>query len=366
MAEETGGTGALRAGCGAPRRLGVVLPNYNHGHCIARALEALLAQDRPPDEIVIVDDASMDRSIDVIEGFISRSAPIRLLRNEVNQGVARSLQRGLLASEAEYVYFAASDDWVLPGFFSLALDVLARHPDAGFFCGDALLIDAATGGFYGYRPAVRPRYRSGRLGCEEVAGLLRTADNWILTGSSVFRRELAVAEGGFAADLDSFADGFLARKIALRHGCCYAPAAVAAWCVSQDSVSRRNARGAQKALALLETVRGRIAADPVFPAWYADKFESRWRFATLRLAMEETEPDADFIASMGAGSGADRVLMRSLSGLPGARVRRLAALAWFWYRWRPYRLIDLAGTVASRWLQGAPGRTRGGLPGKSP
>ena len=74
--------------------LSVVLPNYNHGDVIARALEALLHQERRPDEIVVVDDASTDDSRDVIARFAARSASIRVLVNEQNQGVIAALIRG--------------------------------------------------------------------------------------------------------------------------------------------------------------------------------------------------------------------------------------------------------------------------------
>jgi glycosyltransferase involved in cell wall biosynthesis len=327
------------------------LPNYNHGHCIARALRALVEQDHPPNEIIVVDDASTDGSLANIRQFGPSTVPIRLLINERNVGVASSLQRGLQASEARYVYFAAADDWVLPAFFSLALKMLAEHPYAGLFCADAILLDAETNDFYGYRPAVRPLYRPGGMTREQTAHLLRTTDNWILTGSTVFVRDAVLTEGGFDASLGSFTDGFLARKVALSRGFCYAPTVVAAWCVSKDSVSRKTAIDADKARSILEAVPKRIASDPAFPAWYAEKFERRWRFATLRLALEDAVPDRAFLEQMGVRSAADRVALGALSGLPGRRVRQLIALGWFWLRWRPYRLRDLLGTALSRRLQ---------------
>jgi glycosyltransferase involved in cell wall biosynthesis len=342
-------------------RLCVVLPNYNHGHCIERALQALVDQDRPPDEIIVIDDASTDDSQGVIERFSRSSVPVRLLVNERNLGVAWSLQRGLLASQAHYVYFAAADDWVLPQFFSFAIKTLEGHPDVGFFCGDAVLLDAKTHAFYGYRPIVRPLYRAGRVGREQALELLRTADNWILTGSTVFRRDGLMTEGGFDIHLESFADGFLARKIALKHGFYYTPTVVATWCVSRDSVSRKTAVGLERARHILETVPKRIASDPAFPAWYADKFERRWRFATLRLAMEDNAPDPAFVALMGVRSAADRLVMQTVERLPGKRLRQLVALGWFWHRWRPYKLSDLLGTALTRGLQrcfGSTGRWR--------
>lgn len=332
-------------------RLCVVLPNYNHAHCIARALRALIDQDRPPDEIIVVDDASTDDSLSVIGRFGSSTVPIRLLVNERNLGVAPSLQRGLLASQAQYVYFAASDDWVQPGFFSLAIKMLETHRGVGLFCGDAVLIDAETRAHYGYRPVVRPLYRAGGVTREQAVRLLRSADNWILTGSAVFVRDALMAEGGLDIQLGSFADGFLARKIALKHGFCYAPTVVATWCVSKDSVSRKAAIGLDKARSILQTVPKLIASDPAFPAWYADTFERRWRFATLRLAMEDKVPDPSFVELMGVRSTADRIAVGTIFRLPGRRVRQVIALGWFWYRWRPYKLRDLLGTAMARGLQ---------------
>jgi glycosyltransferase involved in cell wall biosynthesis len=256
-------------------RLCVILPNYNHGHCIAHALRALVDQDRPPDEIIVIDDASTDDSLATIRQFDPSTVTVRLLINERNLGVAPSLQRGLLATEARYVYFAAADDWVLPGFFALAMRMLAKHPSAGLFCGDAILVDAETNAFYGYRPAVRPLYRAGAATPEQAVHLLRSADNFILTGSAVFLRDAIMAEGGFDIELGSFADGFLSRKIVVKRGFCYAPTVVAAWCVSKDSVSRRSPMGLDKARFFLETVPKRIASDPAFPAWYADTYARR-------------------------------------------------------------------------------------------
>ena len=102
-------------------RLCVVLPNYNHAWCIARALQALVDQDHPPSEIIIVDDGSTDDSLSTVRQFGPSHVPIRLLTNGRNLGVVPSLQRGLLVSRARYIYFAASDDWVQPGFFSRAM-----------------------------------------------------------------------------------------------------------------------------------------------------------------------------------------------------------------------------------------------------
>ena len=104
--------------------LSVVVPNYNHAKLIGRALQALMAQERAADEIILVDDGSTDDSVHVIEEFAANAPAVTLLRNAHNLGVIPTLERGLRAARGTYVYFGAADDFVLPGFFETALQRL--------------------------------------------------------------------------------------------------------------------------------------------------------------------------------------------------------------------------------------------------
>ena len=113
--------------------LSVVLPNYNHAEYLPRALDALLSQGRPPDEIIVVDDCSTDGSRDIIARYAARHPSIRLLPNETNVGVIPTLSRGLGETRGQFVYFGAADDFVLPGFFEAAISTLQSYPQAGLF-----------------------------------------------------------------------------------------------------------------------------------------------------------------------------------------------------------------------------------------
>ena len=121
------------------------------------------------------------------------TVPKSIIANSANIGVAANLNRGLAGARFSYVYLAASDDWVLPGFFSTAVRMLDRQPSAGLFCGETILVDGQTSKIVGQRPAVRPLYHEGFVSPSLVTSLLRKHDNWIHTGSAVFRREAIIA-----------------------------------------------------------------------------------------------------------------------------------------------------------------------------
>jgi glycosyltransferase involved in cell wall biosynthesis len=343
-----GSVGLIRP---APRDapiLSVVLPNYNHGSLISRAVTAMIAQEPPPDEIVIVDDGSTDDSLQVIASLAAGSKAIRIIANRTNEGATAALSRGLAACQGKYVYFAAADDWVLPGFFATALAVLERHPEAGLACGESNLVSGRTGEPIGVRPVARPSDREAYFAPAMTAALLKRADNWILTGSAIFVREHAVAAGGFASDLGSFADGYLGRKVALTHGFCFVPRVMATWQVFDDSLSRETASDPVEAQRLLANALRRFAQDPIFPAWYGALFRRRLQFGIARLAVSRRPMNTAVLALTAITSPADRLVLSAASHLPAIRPVRAILIGWLWLRFRPMNPWPVLRSAISR------------------
>jgi glycosyltransferase involved in cell wall biosynthesis len=325
--------------------LSVILPNFNHAHLLPRAVNSLLAQERQPDEIVIIDDGSTDNSRSIIEQIAAKTPSVRVLFNETNRGAIPTLNQGLDSVRGRYVYLAAADDWVMPGFFKLAVDTLETNPKLGLFCGEAVLFDSHTNRILSVRPAVRPTHHARAIDPIATRGLLRRSDNWILTGTAVFRRDCMVWAGKLDQQLGSFADGFLARKIALTYGFFYAPRIVAAWVIFADSYSRMTAMDIDRARHILDEVPVRLASDPVFPSWYPKKFENRWRFSSCRLALESDPVNHALIATLGARSAIDRVALKAIWAISKGSLARIVALGWLWLRLRPTTLTGLVRTA---------------------
>jgi hypothetical protein len=189
---------------------------------------------------------------------------------------------------------------------------------------------------------------AGRIDASRVEHLLRSSDNWIHTGSAVFRHDRVTWAGGFDPRLGSFADGFIARKIALRFGFYFEPQVVAAWAVFADSVSRKTALDLDRTTYILDVVPTLIAADAAFPSWYPDAFRNRWRFAACRLALQADPIERALVLEIGPRTAAEKAQLAKILSWRNLALARLVALAWLWYRLKPTSLIALTRTILAR------------------
>jgi glycosyltransferase involved in cell wall biosynthesis len=105
----------------------VVIPAYKAAGTIARALDSVLAQARPPDEIVVVDDGSPDDTAAVVAASAGRVKYVR----KANGGAASARNRGLDESSGELIALLDADDYWHPSKLEKQLDVFARHPEVG-------------------------------------------------------------------------------------------------------------------------------------------------------------------------------------------------------------------------------------------
>jgi glycosyltransferase involved in cell wall biosynthesis len=84
----------------------VVIPTYNYGQFIAEAIDSVLQQTCPVDEIIIVDDGSTDETRAVVEAFGDR---VRYIKQE-NAGVCAARNRGVAETSGEVIAFLDADD----------------------------------------------------------------------------------------------------------------------------------------------------------------------------------------------------------------------------------------------------------------
>lgn len=268
-----------------PVTLTVVLSNYNHAKFIAQAFEAILAQTRQPDEFIIIDDASTDNSIEVIESYLPRFSNATFLRNASNRGVIRNMNDALAESRSSLIYFAAADDITYPEFLRRGVDLLAAHERAALFSARSDII-GVEGKNYGPLPTPIPLYTADFISPEQAARELIWDDSWIMGNTTIYRRLPLLEAGGFPAELGSFTDGFIGRLLALRHGACFTPEILCAWRRMEGGYAWSQAVDRAKTLQIVAAAREKMdRMQDVFPAGYFDRWKGRHLFGAERFAL---------------------------------------------------------------------------------
>ena len=271
----------------------VVMGNYNHARFLPRAIESIANQTRPPDEFLVLDDASTDNSLEVLESYISRIPYLRIERSPVNRGVVETYRRLFEMSTGDYVHPLAADDERHLQCLSRVVDLASEHPQAGLIFGDMVMLDE-QGQKLGKIVAGawrEPLYASPERYLREFA--LREKPSHSLVGATTFRRPAFAEVGWYCSELGSWGDTFAFHAVAFRHGVCYAPEDFAIWHRQQKSYSQQaiaNPRGmldmVERAVALMRSDRFRS----LFPETFVRHWSRRYRWQIVKEYRAATMP----------------------------------------------------------------------------
>ncbi|MFG6413884.1 glycosyltransferase family A protein [Roseateles sp. DC23W] len=118
----------------------VIVPVFNQERYIGRCLRSLLHQTLHSHqyEIIVIDDGSTDRTPYALELFHDAVVP---LRNERNQGLPASLNRGIRAARGDFIVRVDSDDYVNANFLNILHFFLDQNPAHDAVACDYLLVD---------------------------------------------------------------------------------------------------------------------------------------------------------------------------------------------------------------------------------
>jgi glycosyltransferase involved in cell wall biosynthesis len=115
--------------------LSVVIPSWNRAQLVRDAICSVLLQREGEVEAIVVDDASTDSTVELLEREFGDR--IRLLRVEHRRGPGGARNAGARLARGEFVAFLDSDDIWLPGKLDAELDVFAHFPEAEVVVSDS-------------------------------------------------------------------------------------------------------------------------------------------------------------------------------------------------------------------------------------
>lgn len=299
--------------------LSVVLPTRNHSRLVGRAIEAIATQSWPPIELLAIDDASTDDTPAVLAALAARFPMVRVIRNEKNAGVAEAVNAGLRVARGDFVYCAASDDWVLPGAFDKVMSLAAEFPRAGIVFGAMFQPGRPPVTLGRVRSWTRPLFAPPELffrECLDVEG-----PGFAPCGGAIWRREPFLEIGGLRAELGSMCDAFAFRVLGAAHGAGHVPEPLMVWNVLPGSVSQKTLRDPRGYLDVVARSAALLRSErfgPLFPPGFVDRWEREFRAQILDAAPRALDRA---LAELAASDGLVASLVESLR--PGARLRDL-------------------------------------------
>ena len=181
-----------------PPTISVVIPAYNYGRFLAKAIDSTLTQDFTDIELVIVNDASTDNTDEVVEQYI-RDKRIRYVVNENNLGAVENINKCFSLAKGDTVLLLGADDFLLPGALTILHQQLTQHPESGYAFGYYITADANDR----ITSIVRhPGHYSLDYSCgrNDLADLLYH-DCYIYMGATLFRKSILDKLGHFDTTL---------------------------------------------------------------------------------------------------------------------------------------------------------------------
>lgn len=180
--------------------ISVVIYVKNAVATIAEAIESALAQDYPAFELIVVDGASTDGTVDVVRRY---SARLKQFVSKPDRGPAQAANTGLSLSEGEIVLFLMADDWLEPGALRDIAAAFAADPECDLVSSGVRVVEGKPDGSF----AVVNR----RCGADNAL----TLDNILdvpFSAARYYRRRILVETRGLSADFPHAHD----RELLLR------------------------------------------------------------------------------------------------------------------------------------------------------
>ncbi|MEM9537533.1 MAG: glycosyltransferase [Cyanobacteria bacterium P01_E01_bin.45] len=122
--------------------ISIVMTVYNRDRFLATAIDSILAQSYPHFELILWDDGSSDRSVDIARSYAAQDSRIQLFEAE-HLGRVPALARSTVKANGQFIGLVDSDDVLMPTALEKTVEILQKRPDIGMvYTNHAVLNEA--------------------------------------------------------------------------------------------------------------------------------------------------------------------------------------------------------------------------------
>lgn len=119
--------------------ISVVITSYNYEKYLKDTINSVLSQTYTDWEMIVIDDASSDSSVEIIKKYQKEDSRIKLIENETNLGLKKSLEKGVKATSGEWIVFLESDDAITSDYLEKKVAIIKQYPNVGLIFNDVEL-----------------------------------------------------------------------------------------------------------------------------------------------------------------------------------------------------------------------------------
>lgn len=119
----------------------IIIPVYNVDKYLEECLDSILSQDYKNYEIICIDDASTDNSINILKKYSEKHKCMQVMYNECNKGLSYTRNKGIDVAKGQYIWFVDSDDMISDNALSTLYNVLKNCLVDTLYIGYKKIID---------------------------------------------------------------------------------------------------------------------------------------------------------------------------------------------------------------------------------
>lgn len=167
----------------------VILPVFNGEPWVLDAIRSIQQQTFSDWELIILDDGSTDRSLEICQACASQDQRIRVYANGTNLGLARTMNKLVKMAKGKYIAVQEQDDISMPERFAREVALLDSHPEVGLVSGVAAWLDDA-GNIFNYFPGRLYRREPYPEKRSDMVAYLYTEQCKVVNAACMFRRQI--------------------------------------------------------------------------------------------------------------------------------------------------------------------------------